>query len=538
MRALLAIVWLTVCVTTLRADAVDDTRVPVEARERWWRDADNAAATTTTTDTARTAVDKGCSAMQADRVVDDMEREGVMGAEANAELERILLDEASATHDDNDDVDNAADADDAAARAAWQARRPNCRMPDYDDDGDYDLDNDNDAANDAAEDCGDDETAVDDYDDDGDVDVGGGIADEVDASDNGGNEPADDAHVESRGVLPDDGGDDGDSDDDTIGNDVNAESPVHGSDDTRDDGDDAHGGDNADAARAKRLASMERAMEAQRAADAAVEAEAAEKAVADKAAAEAAAEAKVAAEVVAAEQAAADKVVAADKVAAEQAMADKAAADKVAAEKAAAERVAADKAAAKHSAAVEKARKDSACRDTKVTCLNGGHRRDESPCAACECAGAFSGDDCAICGLRCGAGRVDTAYRLFSVLVADAACAHCVCPRGYVGSPADGCVDVDECKFTIEGRRLLGSRCDHRVECVNVVGGFECGACPEGHTGDGTRCFDIAFTALAAAVFVVQCALLLNCFYRDNCLSRRRHGNKEMIIVSGASTKA
>ncbi|MEL6546341.1 MAG: hypothetical protein AAFQ82_17065 [Myxococcota bacterium] len=58
------------------------------------------------------------------------------------------------------------------------------------------------------------------------------------------------------------------------------------------------------------------------------------------------------------------------------------------------------------------------------------------------------------------------------------------CPRGYTGDGVD-CSDIDEC---------LAFPCDALVDCTNLEGGFVCGSCPTGFqdlNGDGTACVDI-----------------------------------------------
>lgn len=50
-----------------------------------------------------------------------------------------------------------------------------------------------------------------------------------------------------------------------------------------------------------------------------------------------------------------------------------------------------------------------------------------------------------------------------------------------------GCtVDVDECAFPIP---LCSA--NPRVQCINLPGGFRCGACPPGYAGNGHYCTDI-----------------------------------------------
>ena len=58
------------------------------------------------------------------------------------------------------------------------------------------------------------------------------------------------------------------------------------------------------------------------------------------------------------------------------------------------------------------------------------------------------------------------------------------CPSGYSGSPATGCVDVDECAAYNGGCHML-------TACENTAGSRTCGGCPEKFAGNGyIGCFD------------------------------------------------
>ncbi|MEO8077808.1 MAG: calcium-binding EGF-like domain-containing protein [Acidobacteriota bacterium] len=58
------------------------------------------------------------------------------------------------------------------------------------------------------------------------------------------------------------------------------------------------------------------------------------------------------------------------------------------------------------------------------------------------------------------------------------------CAPGFSGSPAAGCVDVNECAVSNGG-------CNRFSECTNTPGSRTCSACPEKFAGDGyLGCFD------------------------------------------------
>jgi hypothetical protein len=58
------------------------------------------------------------------------------------------------------------------------------------------------------------------------------------------------------------------------------------------------------------------------------------------------------------------------------------------------------------------------------------------------------------------------------------------CAPGFSGSPATGCVDVNECA-------IYNGGCNRFAECSNTPGSRTCSACPEKFAGDGyVGCFD------------------------------------------------
>jgi alpha-tubulin suppressor-like RCC1 family protein len=50
------------------------------------------------------------------------------------------------------------------------------------------------------------------------------------------------------------------------------------------------------------------------------------------------------------------------------------------------------------------------------------------------------------------------------------------CGTGFVGTPATGCVDIDECMYNV---------CDTRTTCTNLAGSYDCSPCPAGFEGTG-----------------------------------------------------
>jgi EGF domain-containing protein/HYR domain-containing protein len=59
------------------------------------------------------------------------------------------------------------------------------------------------------------------------------------------------------------------------------------------------------------------------------------------------------------------------------------------------------------------------------------------------------------------------------------------CPPGFTGSPATGCVDINECAVNNGGCHLLSS-------CRNTPGSRTCSSCPKDFAGDGyVGCFDV-----------------------------------------------
>ena len=59
------------------------------------------------------------------------------------------------------------------------------------------------------------------------------------------------------------------------------------------------------------------------------------------------------------------------------------------------------------------------------------------------------------------------------------------CPPGHTGSPATGCVDVNECALNNGGCHKLSA-------CRNTPGSRTCGSCPPDFAGDGyVGCFDV-----------------------------------------------
>lgn len=60
----------------------------------------------------------------------------------------------------------------------------------------------------------------------------------------------------------------------------------------------------------------------------------------------------------------------------------------------------------------------------------------------------------------------------------------CACEKGYEGNPYLGCQDINECEDE-NNNPCYGT-------CTNTIGAYNCSACPEGTTGDGTSCTTIS----------------------------------------------
>lgn len=93
---------------------------------------------------------------------------------------------------------------------------------------------------------------------------------------------------------------------------------------------------------------------------------------------------------------------------------------------------------------------------------------------------APAGNPCAVnnggcaAGVECKAGATPGAW-----LCGDS------CPPGFTGSPATGCVDVNECAVNNGGCHKLSA-------CRNTPGSRTCSSCPQDFAGDGyVGCFDV-----------------------------------------------
>lgn len=57
------------------------------------------------------------------------------------------------------------------------------------------------------------------------------------------------------------------------------------------------------------------------------------------------------------------------------------------------------------------------------------------------------------------------------------------CPQGYESDDQNGCVDIDECLYSLHD-------CQPSQHCINIVGSFRC-ECPDGYRKVGVECIDI-----------------------------------------------
>ncbi|XP_042234787.1 cubilin-like [Homarus americanus] len=119
-----------------------------------------------------------------------------------------------------------------------------------------------------------------------------------------------------------------------------------------------------------------------------------------------------------------------------------------------------------------------------ATCVNtdGGYR--------CECQPGFYGVHCHQTANNCSSASRAALCGGHGVCI-PAQNGHlsyiCICNEGWKANPSGStCIDVDECTS-------YHPHCskDPPVQCVNYPGGFACGPCPQGYSGDGHVCRDV-----------------------------------------------
>ncbi|KHJ46556.1 CUB domain protein, partial [Trichuris suis] len=130
-------------------------------------------------------------------------------------------------------------------------------------------------------------------------------------------------------------------------------------------------------------------------------------------------------------------------------------------------------------------------KNTDLGCQNGGTCLNTHGGFRCQCPPKWHGyrctevsDQCKDSGLSKLCGPHGTCVAVANPNAGMAAY-KCFCDIGWKQSESltdPYCVDVDEC---------LENPCFPGVHCSNTPGGFKCGSCPVGYTGDGVRCWDV-----------------------------------------------
>ncbi|CDW53687.1 cubilin [Trichuris trichiura] len=130
-------------------------------------------------------------------------------------------------------------------------------------------------------------------------------------------------------------------------------------------------------------------------------------------------------------------------------------------------------------------------KNTDLGCQNGGTCLNTHGGFRCQCPSKWHGyrcteasDQCKESGLNKLCGPHGTCVSVANPHAGMAAY-KCFCEVGWKQSESltdPYCVDVDEC---------LENPCFPGVHCSNTPGGFKCGSCPVGYTGDGARCWDV-----------------------------------------------
>ncbi|XP_071514687.1 cubilin-like [Panulirus ornatus] len=127
---------------------------------------------------------------------------------------------------------------------------------------------------------------------------------------------------------------------------------------------------------------------------------------------------------------------------------------------------------------------------TNTGCQNGATCTNTDGGYRCDCRAGYYGVHCTLQTNNCSSATGSALCGGHGVCVPSTGGQHsysCICDEGWKpGSGSPTCVDVDECSST-------RPHCSHDppVQCVNYPGGYTCGPCPQGYTGNGFACRDV-----------------------------------------------
>ncbi|XP_068206241.1 LOW QUALITY PROTEIN: cubilin-like, partial [Palaemon carinicauda] len=127
---------------------------------------------------------------------------------------------------------------------------------------------------------------------------------------------------------------------------------------------------------------------------------------------------------------------------------------------------------------------------TDMGCQNGATCTNTDGGYRCSCTSGWFGVRCTERNTNCSSGSGLGLCGPHGICIPSPRGQHpfsCICDEGWKpGTTNPACVDVDECSAS-------QPRCSHDppVQCVNFPGGFSCGPCPQGYSGNGFYCNDI-----------------------------------------------